>query len=152
VSVTVRPLVPEDRTAWDPLWAAYLVFYEEDLAPEITEVTWSRFHDPAEPMWAIGAVDDEGRLLGICHFLFHRTTWSATWSCYLEDLFTVAEARGRGVGRALIEATAEAARRAGATTLHWQTQATNTTARSLYDQVARHEGHLVYERSLEREG
>ena len=148
MSVTIRPLVPEDRAAWDPLWAAYLVFYDEDLAQEITEVTWGRFHDPDEPMWAIGAVDATDRLLGICHYLFHRTTWSATTWCCVEDRCSIPDARGQGVGRALSEATAERARRAGASTLHWQTQATNTTARALYDQVARHEGHIVYEHPL----
>ena len=112
-----------------------------------TELTWRRFADPAEPMWALGAFDD-GELVGLCHHHLHRSTWATTTYCYLEDLYTAPAARGRGVGRALIEATATAARAEGAEQIHWQTMEHNTTARALYDQVARHNGYIVYERDL----
>ncbi|MEU2157424.1 GNAT family N-acetyltransferase [Streptomyces sp. NPDC019396] len=143
----IRPLTPADRSAWDPLWKAYLDFYDHVLAPDVTDLTWSRFIDPAEPMGALGAWSD-GALTGICHHVLHRSTWAAGTYCYLEDLFTAPEARGTGVGRALIEATAVAAREAGAEKLYWQTHQDNATARALYDRVARHEGFLVYERPL----
>ena len=149
MSVAVRALRPEDREAWEPLWAGYLAFYETDLDPVVTEVTWQRFGDASEPMHAVGAFDEQGNLLGFAHLIQHRSTWSSTAYCYLEDLYTTPEARGRGVGRALIAAVADAARRAGADKLYWQTHATNDTARALYDQVARHEGFLVYDHPLD---
>lgn len=143
--LAVRPLVPADRPRWDVLWDGYLTFYAMDLDPAVTERTWRRFFSVDEPMHAIGAVRDD-TLVGICHYLFHRSTWSATMYCYLEDLFTDPDHRGRGVGRALIEATAAAARRAGADRLYWQTHRSNTAGRSLYDQVAEDLGFIVYER------
>ncbi|MEU8587468.1 GNAT family N-acetyltransferase [Streptomyces sp. NPDC048664] len=144
----MRPLAPGDRTAWEPLWQAYLEFYDHTLPPSVSDLTWARFSDPAEPMTALGAWSD-GELIGICHSILHRSTWASGAYCYLEDLFTVPAARGQGAGRALIEATAAVAREAGAEKLYWQTHVGNVTARALYDQVARHEGFLVYERALD---
>ena len=143
----VRSLEPADRTAWDRLWAGYLEFYETDLDPAVTETTWNRLLDPAEPVHGLVAVRD-GTVVGITHHVFHRSTWSADRYCYLEDLFTDPDARGAGVGRALIEATADAATASGATKLYWQTHQGNDTARRLYDDVAVHAGFLVYERDL----
>ncbi|MFE3323454.1 GNAT family N-acetyltransferase [Streptomyces sp. NPDC059176] len=146
-SMDVRPLTPGDRAAWDPLWRAYLEFYDHALPPQVTDATWERLVDPAEPMGGLGAWTD-GALVGICHYVLHRSTWAKGSYCYLEDLFTAPAARGRGAATALVEATAAAARDAGAEKLYWQTHADNTTARALYDRLARHEGFLVYERPL----
>jgi len=143
----VRPLGPDDRAAWGRLWAGYLEFYETDLDPAITEVTWARLLDPTEPMHGLVAVRSD-EIAGITHHVFHRSTWSASRYCYLEDLYTDPGARGHGVARALIEATAGAAVAAGATKLYWQTHQGNATARRLYDDVAIHAGFLVYERDL----
>lgn len=147
VTLEIRPLTPADRKAWDPLWHGYLVFYEEDLPDAVTDVTWARFFDDAEPMGAIGAFID-GNLIGFCHHLFHRSTWSPTRYCYLEDLFVSPDSRGSGAGRALIDATADLARAAGAEKLYWHTRQSNVTARALYDQVATHVGDIAYERDL----
>jgi len=147
MTIDVRTLLPEDRGAWDPLWTGYLSFYRSHLSAEVTDLTWQRFHDPAEPMHALGAWEGDD-LLGLCHHLFHRSTWSLTTYCYLEDLFTLPAARGRGIGRRLIEATADAALAAGAEKLYWQTDASNRTARSLYDRVGHHDGSVLYERNL----
>lgn len=146
-AVSVRPLVPDDRAAWEPLWAAYLAFYETSVPPETVDLTWSRFHDPAEPMHALGAFDGE-RLVGIVHYLFHRSTWTLGDYCYLQDLFTAEAARGRGAGRALIEAVSDRAREAGASRVYWLTQNENTTARALYDRVAANPGFTVYRKML----
>lgn len=147
MTLEIRPLRPDDRAAWDPLWHGYLVFYEEDLPGDITDLTWSRFFDEAEPMGAIGAFVD-GNLIGFCHHHFHRSTWARTTYCYLEDLFVSPDSRGGGAGRALIEATADLARTAGAEKLYWHTRTENATARALYDQVAAHVGDIAYERDL----
>jgi GNAT superfamily N-acetyltransferase len=141
----IRPLGPADRTAWEPLWAGYLAFYQASLVPDATDVAWGRLVDPAEPMHALGAFED-GRLLGIVHFLYHRSTWTPGPYCYLQDLFTVEEARGRGVGRALIEAVYERARAEGASRVYWLTHETNREAMALYDQVADRSGFVQYRR------
>jgi GNAT superfamily N-acetyltransferase len=134
--MTIRPIQAGDRSAWDPLWQGYLTYYESVVAPEVTETTWARLIDPTEEPNGFCAVDDEGRLVGIVHYLFHRSTWATTCYCYLEDLFTDPQARGLGAGRALIEAVYKAAAEAGATRVYWNTQHFNTRARVLYDQVA----------------
>ena len=142
----IRESKPSDRAAWEPLWAGYLAFYESELPQAVTTTTWSRFHDPAEPMQCLVAADDDGSLLGFTHIVFHRGTWAVGDFCYLEDLFVAPEARNRGVARALIEAVYELADQRGAERVYWLTHETNTTARRLYDQVARHLGYIQYRR------
>ena len=147
----VRPVVRGDYAQWLPLWDGYNAFYERSgptaLDPEITRMTWARFFDAYEPMHALVAEAD-GVLIGLVHFLYHRSTTAIAPLCYLQDLFTSAGARGRGVGRALIEAVYERARRAGSPRVYWQTHETNATARRLYDQVADLSGFLVYRKAL----
>lgn len=149
--LTVRPIRPGDYEQWLPLWDGYNAFYGRDgetaLAPEITAMTWSRFFDAYEPVHALVA-EDAGRLLGITHYLFHRSTTSIAPTCYLQDLFTAAEARGKGVGRALIEGVYAAAAAAGAGRVYWLTHETNATARRLYDGVAELSGFLMYRKVL----
>ena len=145
--IEIRPLRPDERQAWEPIWAGYLTFYETAVVPEVTDTTWRRLHDPAEPMHVLGAYLD-GRLIGIVHYLFHRSTWTVGDYCYLQDLFTVAEARGLGAGRALIEAVAERAKAAGASRVYWLTHESNTVARALYDRVADRPGFIQYRRIL----
>ena len=141
--VLIRPLELSDRDAWDTLWTGYLTFYKTTLPPEQFDLTWSRFHDPAEPMYALGACEGE-QMLGIVHYIFHRTCWTGAPTCYLQDLFTVDAARGKGVGRALIEAVYAAAKIAGASRVYWQTHETNATAMVLYNKLAERSGFLVY--------
>lgn len=147
----VRPAAPEDYPAWLPLWDGYNAFYGRSgptaLAPEVTALTWARLLDPAEPMVALLA-EEEGLVLGLAHYLFHRSTTFAGPNCYPADLFTVAAARGKGVGRALIEAVYERAREAGAPRVYWQTHESNATAQALYDQVAERSGFIVYRRVI----
>lgn len=141
----IRPLEPGDRAAWDPLWQGYLEFYEQPLPPAITERTWTRLLDPQFGHHGIGAFEG-ARMVGICHYLFHPSTWSEAPYCYLEDLFVDPGARGAGAGRALIEAVYRAADAAGAGRVYWMTQEHNATARRLYDQVARKRPFVQYAR------
>jgi GNAT superfamily N-acetyltransferase len=135
MGVTVRPLRAEDREQWQPLWDGYNLFYERpDLPGEITEASWARFLDPSEPMFAAVAEMD-GRIVGLVHYLYHRNTAMIDDVCYLQDLFTAPEARGSGVGRALIEYVYDEASKAGSRRVYWQTQE-NNPARKLYDRVA----------------
>jgi GNAT superfamily N-acetyltransferase len=145
--VAIRPLGPEDRADWEPLWAGYLAFYEATIPSTVTETTWARLNDPAEPMHALGAFVD-GQLVGIVHYLFHRSTWTTGDYCYLQDLFTAEAARGRGAGRALIQAVNERARAASASRVYWLTQEGNATARALYDKLADRSGFIQYRKML----
>jgi GNAT superfamily N-acetyltransferase len=141
--VVIRPVREDERAAWEPLWAGYLTFYKATVPAATTDVTWQRFHDEAEPMFVLGAYVD-GKLTGIVHYLFHRSTWTVGNYCYLQDLFVNAEARGHGVGRKLIEAVYETARAAGASRVHWLTQFENARAQILYDEVADRSGFMQY--------
>ena len=139
----IRPIRFEERADWEPLWIAYQLFYKVAIPEETTHVTWARLHDPAEPMEALGAYMD-GRLRGIAHYLFHRSCWTIGNYCYLQDLFVAETARHLGLGRALIAAVEERARRAGASRLYWLTHESNAGARALYDQLAERSGFIQY--------
>jgi GNAT superfamily N-acetyltransferase len=143
----IRPVTRQDHDQWLPLWAGYNAFYGRSgptaLSPDITRTTWARFFDAYEPVHALVA-DSNGRLLGLTHYLFHRSTTAINPSCYLQDLFTTEDARGKGVGRALIEGVYERARSAGCPRVYWQTHETNQTAMQLYDKVAERSGFVVY--------
>lgn len=141
--LVIRSLLPDEREAWEPLWQAYLTFYESSVSPETTDILWSRLHDKNEPMFALGAFDD-GRLIGIVHYLFHRSCWTVGDYCYLQDLYVSEEARGLGAGRALIEAVELAARKKDASRVYWLTKEDNHTARALYDKLADRSGFIQY--------
>ena len=149
--LTVRPLERGDHDAWRPLWDGYNSFYGRSgptaLDPAITAVTWDRFFDPAEPVHALVAERD-GRIVGLVHYLFHRSTTMIEPTCYLQDLFADPAVRGQGVGRRLIEAVYERARAAGLSRVYWQTHETNATARLLYDRVAENRGFIVYSKNV----
>jgi GNAT superfamily N-acetyltransferase len=149
--IVIRPLARADHDQWLPLWDGYNAFYgragDTALDPAVTAMTWARVFDAYEPVHGLVAEQD-GRLLGLTHYLFHRSTTAIAPSCYLQDLFTTDPARGKGVGRALIEAVYDAARTAGAGRVYWQTHETNATAMKLYDQVAEKSGFLVYRKML----
>jgi len=146
-TVIVRAIQQSDYESWLPLWDGYNAFYGREgdtaLPREITDATWRRFFDPMEPVFALVAESD-GQLVGFTHYLFHRSTTRIELTCYLQDLFTTPESRGRGIGRALIEGVYDRARAAGIRRVYWQTQDTNTAGRLLYDKVARHSGFIVY--------
>jgi len=143
---TIRPLTSADRTAWNPLWQGYLDFYKTELTPDITETTWNRLLDPAEDMFCLVAENEDGEMIGIVHFLYHRVTWAIEDRCYLEDLFVAASVRGTGAGRALIEAVYAAADERGADQVYWLTQEFNAEGRRLYDRVGRLTPFIKYQR------
>jgi GNAT superfamily N-acetyltransferase len=147
MSLTIRDVSPRDFNSWYPLWQGYNAFYEREIADEITKLTWLRFFDAYEPVYALVAEKD-GQLLGLAHFLFHRSTSLIEPTCYLQDLFTSESARGQGIGKALIEAVYRRAKDGGASRVYWQTHETNSTARILYDKLASNSGFIVYRKLL----
>ena len=149
--VQIRAVRSVDFQQWKQLWDGYNAFYgrsgETALAPEVTLMTWARFFDSYEPMHAFVA-ERAGRIVGLAHFLYHRSTIQIPPTCYLADLFTDDAVRGQGVGRALIAAVYEHARLAGSPRVYWQTHETNAVAMRLYEQVAERSGFVVYRRSV----
>ena len=147
--VSIRSVTRQDYQRWLPLWDGYNAFYGRSgataLSPAITAMTWARFFDAYEPVHALVA-ECGGELLGLTHYLFHRSTTAIEPTCYLQDLFTSAAARGKGVGRALIKGVYAQAQLAGSPRVYWQTHETNHTAMLLYDKVAEKSGFVVYRR------
>lgn len=147
VAITIHAVSDADYGQWRPLWDGYNAFYGRAgvtaLPEPITQATWARFLNPAEPVHAL--IAKEGAVVvGLAHYLFHRSTTRLHDVCYLQDLFTSPSHRGRGIGQQLIEAVYRAAHEAGSSRVYWQTQVTNASGRALYDKVARHAGFIVY--------
>ncbi len=149
--VAIRFVQPDDYAQWKVLWDGYNAFYERDgataLPEDVTRVTWGRLLDAEQPMHALVAEAD-GRLLGLAHYLFHPSTIAVAPSCYLSDLFTVEAARGRGIGRVLIEAVYARAQAAQCARVYWQTHESNEPAQHLYNQLAERSGFIVYRKTL----
>jgi GNAT superfamily N-acetyltransferase len=147
----IRSVTRQDYEQWLPLWDGYNAFYgrsgETALAPEITKMTWARFFNSYEPVHALVA-ERGGRLLGLTHYLFHRSTTAMELVCYLQDLFTSEDARCKGVARALINGVYEQAARAKSSRVYWQTHETNLTAQELYNKVAERSGFIVYRKAI----
>ena len=150
-AAVVRDVAPADFQNWLPLWDGYNTFYGRSgataLDPEITRTTWARFFEADEPVHALVA-EWNGSLVGLAHYLYHRSTTAIALTCYMQDLFTVDAARGKGVGRALIEAVYEKAQAAGAARVYWQTHEKNHVAQRLYDTIAEKSGFIVYRKLL----
>jgi GNAT superfamily N-acetyltransferase len=149
--IQVRAVQRADFPQWQPLWDGYNAFYgrvgDTALAPDVTRITWARFFEADEPMHALVA-EAAGGIVGLAHFLYHRSTIQIPPTCYLADLFTAEAVRGQGAGRALIGAVYAHAKAAGSPRVYWQTHETNAVAMRLYDQVAERSGFVVYRRSV----
>ena len=144
--IEIGRLGPQDRPRWTELWRRYLEFYETELPDELYEHTWQRLMAGREINGLAARTDD--RIVGIVHYLYHPSAWTLQPVCYLQDLFTDAQFRGRGTARALIQAVADHARQAHSPRLYWLTQSDNDVARALYDKVAKHTGFIRYEYTL----
>jgi GNAT superfamily N-acetyltransferase len=129
-----RVVQTEDRQRWNELWAQYLAFYGQSLPESMTELTWRRLMERRE-LFGFAALDDDDRMIGFVHYHFHISTWAPNGNCYLEDLFVDPASRGRGTGRALIEAVYRAADERNVTRVYWHTENTNARAQVLYNQV-----------------
>jgi len=142
----IRPLRPADEAEWRRLWTAYLEFYDSSVPEEVYVTTFRRLlgDDPRDYNGLLAVLD--GRPVGLAHYLFHRHGWKIEDVCYLQDLYADPGIRGRGIGRALIEAVYAAADEAGAPSVYWLTQGFNSTARRLYDRVGQLTPFIKYQR------
>jgi GNAT superfamily N-acetyltransferase len=151
-ALLVRAIAANDYAGWLPLWEGYNAFYGRSgkaaLDERVTQQTWHRFFEPSPDVRALVAELD-GRVVGIAHCVIHPSTSRLADVCYLQDLFTEPALRGQGIGRALIDGVKQLAREAGCCRVYWQTQASNTAGRALYDKVAHHQGFVVYSAELE---
>jgi GNAT superfamily N-acetyltransferase len=146
MAITIRRPGLGDHGAWLSLWRGYQVFYEADLSADEDRL-WKALMDPGEEgPFALVAVDESGELVGLAQFLFHITTWSPKERCYLNDLYTAPEARGKGVASALVESVSQIAAERGAGQVWWLTQEFNLTARRLYDRIAERTPFIKYAR------
>lgn len=143
----IRDATPADEGAWRGLWQQYLDFYEVSLSAQVTDRTWARMMDDASPLRGRLAFLD-GRMVGFALHMHHPSTWVMGDDCYLEDLFLAPDARGKGLGRALIDDLIAIARAKGWHRLYWHTDEGNTTARKLYDQFVTSDGHIRYRMTL----
>ncbi|MEO7207056.1 MAG: GNAT family N-acetyltransferase [Steroidobacteraceae bacterium] len=147
LALTTRPLDQSDHEDWVRLWTDYLSFYKTTLPQEIYESTWRRLFTRGEfePRGILAIA--EGSIIGLVHYLYHRSCWSVANNCYLQDLYTDPSMRGKGVGEALIKVVRREAAKNGITNVNWMTHETNVTARKLYDRVARKTGFMEYDLS-----
>ncbi|WP_136682181.1 GNAT family N-acetyltransferase [Falsirhodobacter xinxiangensis] len=143
--MTIRPLTAEDQPQWRKLWTGYLEFYDTRVSEDVMATTFARFLDPARPQWAL-VVEQDGRLIGLVHYIFHPHNWRIEDVCYLQDLYVDPAVRGGGAGRALIEAVYAAADANGTPSVYWLTQDFNTGARQLYDRIGRVTPFIRYQR------
>ncbi|KAK6464910.1 N-acetyltransferase HPA3 [Scheffersomyces coipomensis] len=152
VTVSLRPIEAKDKEEWINLWTGkggYIEFYKslDKITPQITDVTFDRFLDPKEPVYAVVAVDDEtGKLVGFAHYLTHRNTWTIHDSLYLNDLFVTSDVRLGGIGRKLIEYVYGEADKFKCEKTYWSTQFENHRAQLLYTKVGVKSGFLLYRR------
>jgi len=146
LALVIRPVRAEDEPEWRRLWTGYLEYYESELPEEIYQSTFTRLlsNDPQEFHGLSAELD--GKLVGLTHYVYHRSCWSIENSCYLQDLFVDPQVRGKSIGRALIEAVYAAADAAGHPNVYWQTQHFNAVGRRLYDRVGELSPFIVYNR------
>lgn len=139
----VRDIEAEDEAGWRTLWDGYCRFYGVGVPGHVTDALWQRLFDPDSPIYAIVVEDDEGEVRGFAHYVLHPYTWGTEQLCYLEDLYVAPEARGQGLGRAMIEFLHDRAREEGWARLYWMTRA-DSPARRLYDRFIPADDHVRY--------
>ncbi len=148
MSIEIQTFDTADREDWLSLWRDYLIFYKADLPEDVGHQAWDRILDPEGDIHGFKAVDETGAMVGMVTYLYHATTWSLEPRCYLNDLYTLPQMRGKGVGRKLIEAVYDAAKTDGAAQVYWMTQEFNYPGRMLYDKVADRTPFIKYAKPL----
>lgn len=148
MKIEIRPITAADKSQWYPLWRGYQAFYKTDIAEAVSDVTWNRLLDPAEPMMGAAIAWDGEKAIGLVHHIQHRSCWTTGDYCYLQDLFVAEDARGHGVGRKLIEYVYTYSKAKGCSRVHWLTHESNTDAMELYNKIATRSGFIQYRQLL----
>lgn len=147
--MVIRALTKQDRAAWQQLYEGYQAFYGfHDRAQEFYDRAFDRLMSGAGADFHGLVAEADGKLIGLTHYVFHPNLWRDEGVCYLQDLFTSADARGKGAGRALINAVYQAADAAGVPNVYWLTAEDNYAGRMLYDRVAQKSPFIRYNRKL----
>ena len=146
--ITLHTLTAADFDQWNPLWQAYLVFYESSLADDVSATAFERMTNANTLTGGFLARDASGAAVGMVNWIDHPTNWSVSNICYLQDLYVSEAGRGLGTGRALIEAVADGARARSCSRVYWQTHETNDNAMLLYDRIASKSGFQIYNLAL----
>ena len=147
LTIQIIPIAADQKLQWLPLWRGYQAFYKTDIPESVSDITWHRLFDPAEPMGAALAWNGD-KAVGLVHHIQHRSCWTVGDYCYLQDLFVTDEARGLGIGRKLIEYVYAYAKGRGCSRVHWLTHETNTHAMQLYNNIADRSGFIQYRKLL----
>jgi ribosomal protein S18 acetylase RimI-like enzyme len=148
MAVTIRPIAPEDRAAWQELYLGYLKFYESEPIDHAIELVWQRLTAGKPEIQGIVAELD-GKVVGFAHFHYQLSTWTHSFHCYLEDLYVSENSRSKGMASALIAEVKKLAIEHKCSELFWITKESNTVARKLYDKVANKSEFIRYEVLLE---
>ncbi|MFC6446935.1 GNAT family N-acetyltransferase [Shinella zoogloeoides] len=143
MALIIRDAAEHDEAAWRRLWAGYLAFYEAEVSEEVTAFTWARVLDPGSRV-SMRVAEEDGKVMGFAIHHYHDSTWDIAPECYLEDLFVDGTARGKGVGRALIDDLIALSKRHGWRGIYWHTRHDNARARKLYDSYVETDGHIRY--------
>ena len=146
--MNIRPVTKNDFNEWLQLWKGYQVFYKAAISDEITKTTFDRFQDAQEPVYCLVIENEEKQLIGLVHYIFHRSTWTIENYCYLQDLFVDPKHRASGLGRKLIEAVYAEAEKNHCSRVYWLTQENNEQARMLYDRIADQTGFIQYRKLI----
>lgn len=146
--MNLRILKPSDYSAWEALWLAYQQFYQVQLSAEVNQTTFARLLDPHEKMGCLVMENATGRLVAFTHYLYHRSAWSISNNCYLQDLYVQPEQRKKGLATQLIQAVYEEAKKEQCAKVYWLTHESNLEAQSLYNQVAEKSGFIQYRQNL----
>jgi GNAT superfamily N-acetyltransferase len=147
MTLGIRLLESRDRAEWDGLWKEYQTFYKTVISGETSDLTFSRLLDPVVPMHGLVA-EGNGQIIGMTHCIFHYSAWTQGPYCYLQDLITKPEHRGKGVSTALIQAVYDFAKAKGAARVYWLTHESNENAIRLYEKVADRSGFIQFRKVL----
>lgn len=145
--IQIVPIQQQDYNQWIKYWLAYQDFYKVVLSSTTTQMTWQRFFDADEPVYCAVAKQGE-HVLGLVHYVIHRSTWAVQNFCYLEDLYVSPNVRGQHIGKRLIEYVQQQATTQHCARLYWHTQETNQTAQKLYNWIAEKPGIIEYRMAL----